>query len=347
VLAALCLAGCGRLGFDSLAIDNDNPRPSHDAGRSPDGERDGGASADDSGSPSAEAGTSMDASRPVGMDGSVVEDGAVPADAIVDAGSDATMDAGPDDDTGVTPDAAGPLCAQQSAASFCAQLPSLPEAPVIDGVLECGLTLEPITPKHWTAATPYDVNHSARLAAAWRPDGLYVFVDVDDATRLPAISTMDTWCGDSIELYVDDDGSFTAAPAYDAPGTVQLVAVAPEDDTTSVVRGQRFRGGATLTPAWIGTTFATYPKPGGYVLEAFIVAADLDRTDWTLAAGQHVGFDVGINLSVAMDPPVGETADCGRRLGQYFFNITDPDCTDGSCLPWQNVLAQCTPELAQ
>jgi hypothetical protein len=346
VIAALCLAGCGRLGFDRLSLDDDSAHPRRDAGHSPDGEPDGGASApDDGGSPSAEAGTAMDASLPMGMDGSVEMDGAVPADAIVDAGVDAALDAAPEEDTGVTVDA-GPLCAQQTAASFCALLPSLPEAPVIDGVLECGLTLEPITPKHWTAATPYDPNHSARLAVAWRADGLYVFVDVDDATRLPAISTMDTWCGDSIELYVDDDGAFTAAPAYDDPGTAQLVAVAPEDDTTRVVRGQRFRGGATVAE-WTSTTFATYPKPGGYVLEAFIAAIDLDRTDWSLAAGQHVGFDVGINLSVAMDPPVGETADCGRRLGQYFFNITDPDCTDGSCLPWQNVLAQCTPELAQ
>lgn len=339
MLAALSLAGCGRLGFDRLALDGDEPRPHHDAGRSPDDERDGG-------SPSAEAGTGMDASLPSGMDGSVEMDGAIPADAIVDAGVDAAMDAAPDDDTGVIPDA-GPACAQPTAASFCAQLPSLPEAPVIDGVLECGLTLETITPKHWTAATPYAADHSARVAAAWRPDGLYVFVDVDDASRLPAISTMDTWCGDGVEIYVDDDGAFTAAPAYDNPGTVQLVAVAPEDDTTSVVRGQRFRGGATLTPAWTGTSFATYPKPGGYVLEALIVAADLDRTDWTLVAGQHVGFDIGINLSVAMDPPVGETADCGRRLGQYFFNIADPDCPDGSCLPWQSVISQCTPELAQ
>ena len=275
-------------------------------------------------------------------------DAAVPADASMDASVDASVeDAAPEADTGADTGAAdaGPHCAAPSAASFCAQLPSLPDAPIIDGVLECGLTLETIVPKHWTAATPFAADHSARLAAAWRPDGLYVFVDIDDATRLPALISMDAWCGDSVELYIDDDGSFTAAPAYDDPGTVQLVAVAPEDDTSSVVRGERYRGGATLPPRWTSTSFATFPKPGGYVLEAFIVAADLDRSDWTLAPGQHVGFDVGINLSVAMDPPVGETADCGRRLGQYFFNITDPDCTDGTCLPWTNVAAQCTPVL--
>jgi hypothetical protein len=278
----------------------------------------------------------MDASRDAGLDATTPPDGSTDSASTPDAMTDTGVDSGMD---------GGPPCAQPSATSYCTALPSLPTAPTIDGMLECGLTLQPVPVRHWTGTSTYPADNSASMAWAWRPDGLYVFVDVNDPSRLPALAAQDPYYGDSVEVYVDSDGAYPTSPMYDNPGAMQLIAAAPENDTTMVTRGQRWRT-AVFVGAWLGSQYAAFPKPGGYVLEAFVPAVDLDLASWTLAAGQRVGTDLSINVSVSAEPPpVGETANVGRRLGQYFMNVPDPDCADSSCLPFGNVTGFCSPVL--
>src|SRR5689334_12489162 len=49
-------------------------------------------------------------------------------------------------------------------------------------------------------------------------------------------------------------------------------------------------------PPWEGDSF---PTPDGYVFEAVVSAADLGLASWALATGEHVGFDIGLNVSAA------------------------------------------------
>jgi hypothetical protein len=282
-------------------------------------------------------------------------------DAALDAAADATQnanDAGSGGDAGdgaVAPDAsadaatdAGPSCTTTAVADYCTELPRLPVVPQIDGQLECDLQLHDITPVGWTNATsPIPAGHLARLAAAWRDDGVYVFLDVTDDTRLPRATGSDVWCGDGTEVYVDSDGTYAAAPMYDAPGTIQALASAPPDDTTSVsTGGARYRSpNGGLVGPWSSPRYAAFPKPGGYVFEAFIQADDLDLATWTLMTGGAVGLDIGINVSVSTDPPpASETPDCGRRLGQYFLRIAPAPCAS-NCQPFANASAFCAPVL--
>ena len=303
-------------------------------------------------SPTAEAGVPV---RDAGtrMDGSVDAGGQDAAPVAMDAAPQdaAEPDTGPPDtgppDTG-PPDTGppDPPCALPSASDFCDALPALAAPPVIDGELECGLTLQPVPVVRWTgdAQNPIPAGHSARMAWAWRPDGVYVFVDVDDATRLPSTMMPNVWCGDSLEIYVDADGSYPTTPMYDDPGTAQLIASAPENANDALARGERWVN-AALKGAWAGSSYRAFPRAGGYVLEGFVVAADLGLTSWSLAAGGHVGIDLSINLSISTDPAVPpEMADCGRRMGQYFMHVP-AGCTDGTCLPFGNVTGYCNPML--
>ena len=350
-LFALALVGCGRLGFDALEQHDRRPSPRRDGGGTP-GDGSDAANVDrdaeptppsaEAGVPGRDSGTGMDAAVDAGTRDAAADAALQDSASVVDAAPDTgPPDTGPPD-TG-PPD---PPCAAPSAADFCTALPGLPAAPVIDGVLECGLTLQPVPVVRWTgnAQNPIPAGHSARMAWAWRPDGVYLFVDVDDATRLPSIMMPNVWCGDSLEVYADSDGSYGVSPMYDDPGTAQLIASAPANDADAVTVGERWRN-AALKGAWAGSNYRAFPRPGGYVLEALIVAGDLDLASWSLAAGQRVGIDLSVNLSVNTDPPMPpEMADCGRRMGQYFMHVPD-GCADGTCLPFGNVTGFCNPTL--
>jgi len=100
-----------------------------------------------------------------------------------------------------------------------------------------------------------------------------------------------------------------------------------------------------LVGPWSSPRYAAFPKPFGYVFEAFIQADDLDLTSWTLASGASVGLDVAINVSVSSDPPPsGETPECGLRLGQYFLRVDPAPCTT-NCFPFATSAAFCAPAL--
>ena len=345
--------GCGRIGYDEL--------PEH-AGPADGGPRPHDATA-------SEATPEHDAA-----------DATEPESAPPEAGEDvvAEAEAGPDasPETGCTPSAA---------ADYCQSLPPLAAAPVIDGLLDCGPTLVPIAPEDWRGAAPlppFPSGNTAALAAAWRPDGLYVFIAVTTPVAIPADLTSQDYFGAGVELFVDDDGVFAAPGQYDNPGTIQMIVTSPPyappdagscpvDASTdgandasgdaadagadgpaeaATVTGQRaeiYRNEGAVGP-WTSSQFGTFPTPTGFVFEGFFVAADLGLPDWSLSAGAHVGFDLAVDVSF---PDVCTIGGEGHRAGQYFLNVAVTPDDAGSEAgpigpPFADTRSFCTPTLA-
>jgi hypothetical protein len=224
----------------------------------------------------------------------------------------------------------------------CTTVPRLPDPPVLDGRLDPCLVPSPITPVAWTdTGVP---NVTARAAVAWRADLLYVYIEVDDPALHPAGMTDDAYCGDGVEVYVDDDGTFAAAPDYDVPGTSQLIVAAPVNESSVSTQASRWAAGAGELP-WPGRRMVMRGRPGGYALEVFVDANALGLSSWSLAAGDRVGFDLSINVSTADGTPTGDPADCGSRLGQFFLAAT-PDPTPCGGLPFCDARVFCRPTLA-
>jgi len=183
MVAALGLSACGRIGFEDITADDDDVpaapgrEAGHDAAAVSDArvaENDAGTTRPDAGQPPPDAGPSLMDAMPPPLDAQS-DTGGLDAVSPIDD-DDAGDDPGSEPDTGI--DAAVP-CAQ-AVLDYCSTLPSLPAAPVLDGVLECGLQLQTITPREWTSASPIPTGFAARVAAAYRPDGVYVFVEVDE-----------------------------------------------------------------------------------------------------------------------------------------------------------------------
>jgi hypothetical protein len=312
---------CGYIGFEKHEADAGSP-----------------------GMPGPDAGVTMDS-------GTSIEDAAVDA-----MGPIQPMDSGPQlDATHDLPDADAPPDAfvepdppATQVDNYCQSVPKLQREPVIDGVVDSALKLVPLTPVGWSTSmpgTPVPAHTTASFALAWRADGLYTYVRVVDPNRVPPTSEF-LWQGDGTELYFDSDGQFPAAPAYDSPGTVQIIVAAPADDTTPSTKATRFRDGATLG-AWTSTRFAAFPTPDGYVLEGFLQADALDAESLLLETGHNVGVDLSVNVSALDGEAVGDgglTLD-GLRLGQYFLQVTEPTHCGG--LPFCNSAAFCAPTLVE
>jgi hypothetical protein len=320
----------------------------------------------------------------------------------VDAMEAMAAEAGGDSPGDVTsePDADA-ACSMSAAVDYCQRIPPLPAAPVIDGVLDCGPTLVPIVPEDWRGAAPlppFPAGNSAAVAAAWRPDGLYVFMEVTTGVAVPADPPSLDYRGAGVELFVDDDGSFASPPNYDNPGTMQMIAVSPpyalpdasagscpdasadasvdvssdaktdassdasadalsdaltdapkdawSDAATTGQRAERWRGGTNLGP-WTSTQFGTFPTPGGFVFEGFVVASDLGLSSWSLAPGKMVGFDVAVDVSF---PTVCTTGLDGHRAGQYFLHVSVAPADaapDAAAIgpPFVDTRSFCTPTL--
>jgi hypothetical protein len=149
-----------------------------------------------------------------------------------------------------------------------------------------------------------------------------------------------SYCGDSVELFVDDDGVIQNPPGYDIPGTIQLIMVAPTDDVTPVRRGQRFDFPGTSTDsmdlgAWTSTSFIAVPTATGYTVEAFVVAGDLGLGSWALAAGGKIGWDVSLNVGGPEAPGIDA---CTNRSQQIHFRVA----SSGACTPpYCNASALC------
>jgi len=213
---------------------------------------------------------------------------------------------------------------------------------VIDGTVDCSLPLSSLPELGWTGGATAPDAH-AEYGLAWRPDGLYLYVRVRDPSLVPAETSRDVWQGDALEIYVDSDGVYTAPPAYDDPGTRQLVAGAPASATSSSSRGKMYASGhPAVEGPWTSPRFRSFGRSDGYVVEAFIDAADLGLPTWSLA----VGGKVGMNLSVDVSYPTDQGADAGgfgNRVGQYFLRLGTVN--GGSVLPPFDVRAFCTPSL--
>lgn len=321
VCATLLLFGCGS--FDKSLIDRENVMP-----------HDGSSPHDDAGHPSEPNEEPPHAMQ--GTGGSRAKDAGVMhggRDAATHTPKPGDMDAGHgDDDTG-----SPPICAPPKVADYCAMVPSLPDAPVIDGVLDCNATLRSIEPKAWNGSAAMPADYVAKLALAARPDGLYVYVEVHGTSPRPHPSGSGIYCGDAVELYIDGDATFDAAGAYDKPGTMQFVVAAPSA-AGAAVDAMRFLQGADHS-AWLSNQVKTALLSDGYAVEAFIRAVDLDLEAWKPAS--KLGFDLAIDVSA----PSGTTGlKCGLQLGQYFMHLADQA---GTCNhePWCNTLAFCAPAL--
>ena len=315
---AACVA-CGRIGYKELAEISGDASGEQDA--MPGGSSGGMAPVDATGS-----GGATNDSR--------VADGAQDVTAAeASSGSDAS-DAAPD----------APACTAVVPAGndYCTSVPFLPQPPVIDGKVDCGLPLVDVVPVGWGGASPPDA--TAQYAVAWRPDGLYFFVRMHDPTLVPAEPSESTWEGDAVELYMDSDGKYADPPAYDNPGTRQITVAAPPNAQSSVARAQLWYTGSVTGAVWTSTQFRAYGTADGYVVEAFVTGPDLGFTSsLALAAGGQVGMDLAIDVGYPTDqgPDAGGF---GNRLGEYYLRVASPDAGGG--IPPFDPRAFCVPALA-
>lgn len=260
-------------------------------------------------------------------------------DASDDTGE--SLDAGdPRTDAAFGVDAADPGPApipRPDATGFCAALPQLGQPPTLDGVVEPGLTLEEVSPQGWTDGPP--PGNSMRFAAAWRPSGLYFFLEVTDPELNPAAADAPIWQGDSVEVYVDHDG-ILAAQGYDVEGAKQLMLGSPIEGQTDPVRADVYLRG-DRERSWSATQYVGVPNAGGYTVELLVEAPDLGLASWTLAAGDYVGFDLAHGVS----HPVGVTGVDGNRLGQYFLRVASPPAGTIEDYPWMSANVFCVPRL--
>jgi len=231
----------------------------------------------------------------------------------------------------------------QSAELRCDEVLPLANAPVIDGALEPNVAL-----LRWLDASTPDLPPGMRVdvALAYRPDGVYFYLAVQDPSLDPPPLDALDYCGDGVELYVDDDGTIQAPPAYDTPGTMQFIVAGPVNATTPAHRGQRFTfpnvpsGDSTDLGDWTSDDFVAVATPGGYAVEAFVVASDLDLDTWTLAPGGKIGWNLSFNIGGPQPPGIDA---CTTRNQQYHFRLA----SSGACTsPYCNASALCTPTLS-
>lgn len=103
--------------------------------------------------------------------------------------------------------------------------------------------------------------------------------------------------------------------------------MAPSTDDEPISRGRAYRYPEWLDP-WRPESFVATPRPGGYSLEAFVEATELELSSWELAPGGRVGLDLSVNVSTTDGSPHGS---CGVRLGQFFLRVTgEPDECEGA-----------------
>jgi hypothetical protein len=305
-LPAAATFGCGRIGYDLEMLPGEGGSP-HEAGAA-----------------------GSDATTGSGPDAASDGETSTDATAAIEAGNDSP----PDAPSAVGPDAP---CSPGAVVDYCTSVSALPAPPVIDGVLDCGPALVAITPVGWRGAVAaLPPGNSAALAAAWRPDGLYLFVEVTTPTAIAADPAAALYFGAATEIFVDDDGAYAAPPTYDNPGTIQFIVTAPPDGMTPSRRGEGYRN-STPQGAWTSTRFGAFPTPTGFVLEGFLVAADLGLSTWTLAAGANIGLDVAVDVSFTTATMAGAE---GYRAGQFFLHV-GPTGTP----PYQDPSAFCTPML--
>ncbi len=141
----------------------------------------------------------------------------------------------------------GPVCTPPAPAGLddCKAIAAMPASPVIDGVLDCGVALWNMPILGWNGTGSIPSGAQTQIGAAWRSDGLYLFVHVTGAgaNRYPSPSGDGPWCGDAVELFVDSNGVYNHPPSYDVPGTMQFIVEAPTDAMNTATVGEKFQDG--------------------------------------------------------------------------------------------------------
>ena len=229
----------------------------------------------------------------------------------------------------------------------CVELPRLELPPKLDGVVEEGLALVTLSESNYHSDFPelsqtLPAGFQARWTAAWHAQGVYVFFEVTDDTRLVADATQPVWQGDGVEVYVDDNGGFADATEYDNPGTTHLLYGAPaQDQDAGRPRVERTtRVNMPVPEPWPSARAYARATSTGYVLEAVVTAFDLDLTSWGLAPNTRIGLNVGVNASLS-SPLNGSR---NRRAGSYVLR-TDATQTNPASFPFNTNAAFCKPTL--
>jgi hypothetical protein len=93
---------------------------------------------------------------------------------------------------------------------------------------------------------------------------------------------------------------------------------------------------------WEASRHVAVAHANGYAFEAFVTAADMDMSSWSLSTGGHLGLDIAINGSVADE---SARVECGYNLGQYYLRLSQSPCSSDNCRPYSNAAAFCTPVL--
>lgn len=225
---------------------------------------------------------------------------------------------------------------EHSGRDYCRLLPEIPSAPVIDGVIECGLEPIPLTPVAWNGSQPLP-SVQAQYAAGWRADGLYVYVAVTGVPVNPHPAGEPIYCGDAVEIYVDGHAEGEDAGVSEGAGTMQFVVAAPAA-ADAPIDAWRFANGQPQG-AWITKTLRTTRLADGYSIEAWITAADLGLWEWS--PREQLSFGLAVDVS---GPPDSEGLRCGLLLGQFFLRVAAPS---GACSgePWCDVRAFCDANL--
>jgi hypothetical protein len=197
-----------------------------------------------------------------------------------------------------------------------------------------------MTPVGWTpsaggsAPSTLPSGNSATIAVAWRPNGLYFFVDVTTPDVISAGTSNPPFYGSAVEIYVDS--ADPTASSYPSTGSIQLVAEAPASGSSASV-GDGYRD-TNNVETWSASEFATYTTTSGFVFEGFVSATDLGLSTWTLASGNQLGFDIGIDVSFTN---ATSTTNQGHRAGEYFLSVGS-----GVGAPYTDPRAFCAPTLA-
>jgi hypothetical protein len=216
----------------------------------------------------------------------------------------------------------GSNCPAQISTPFCTELLPLLEIPR----------------ENWRDKNILPKDVWAKYAVAYHPQGIYLWVHVNDPTRNPSPTGSPAFCGDAVHVFVDTDGRYANPPQYDIPGTRQFQAAAPSNDLMASMRGDVY-GWEDRVGSWTGGRFVAAPVKDGYVLEAFIGAQDMGVANFRPAAGGSAGFSVSVTLGVPGGGACDRLGDFALLLDRTLMGGNDP------VSPHKSTNAFCNPRL--
>lgn len=226
----------------------------------------------------------------------------------------------------------------QATPELCAELPHLRDA-VVDGELECAAALRPVEGGVSLRGniTPPLVDY----AIAWTDGGIYWFVAVQDATLDLPQGDDAPYCGDSIELFVDDDGDYQSPPLYDAPGTIHVIIPRGAGGVEPVLYRESTEVGVAT-----GLQFVTRERSGGWTAEVVIDARQLGLASWTPTLGSRVGFNLAVNYGDSSGAP-GLNPECRAPVVREDEWLLRGMPREGTCegQPYCDVRTFCNPVL--